>query len=118
MKKLRYNTRRISPHILKQMQRYSEFQQKVWMACAAIPRGEVRTYRWIAEHIGRPKAVRAVGSALGKNPFAPIIPCHRVIKSDGTLGGYSGLGGVKTKKEMLKKEGARHFRFHLENRKP
>jgi len=104
--KVRYNAVRIPPNILKQMQSYSEFQQKVWIACAAIPEGEVRTYSWIARKIGKPKAVRAVGRALGQNPFSPIIPCHRVIKSDGTLGGYSGLGGLRTKKALLKKEGA------------
>lgn len=113
--KVKYNNRRIPPNIVKKMQSYSEFQRKVWMACAAIPKGEVRTYSWIAKKIGQPKAVRAVGRALGQNPFSPIIPCHRVIKSDGTLGGYSGLGGLKAKRALLKKEGVRDFCFPIEN---
>ncbi len=115
MMKVKYNNPRISPQILKKMRRYSEFQTKVWMACAAIPKGQVRTYSWIANQIGQPKAVRAVGKALGQNPFAPIIPCHRVIKSDGTLGGYSGLGGLKTKRRLLKKEGFHDFCSLIEN---
>jgi O-6-methylguanine DNA methyltransferase len=62
------------------------------------------TYKQIAEKIGSPKAARAVGTALSKNPFAPIIPCHRVIRSDGKLGGYSARGGIKKKLEMIKSE--------------
>lgn len=82
------------------------FQKKVWKALLEIPRGKVKTYSWIAKKIGHPKAVRAVGSAVGKNPFAPEVPCHRVIRSDGKLGGYSGIGGIKTKRDLLKKEGS------------
>jgi len=59
----------------------------------------------VAKSIGKPLAVRAVANAIGKNPYAPKIPCHRVIRSDGSLGGYSGKGGVKTKRLLLKKEG-------------
>ena len=59
----------------------------------------------IAKGIKKPKAVRAVANAIGKNPYAPKIPCHRVIRSDGSLGGYSGKGGIKTKKKLLKSEG-------------
>ncbi len=81
-------------------------QKKVWKALLEIPSGEVRTYSWLAKKIGVPKAVRAVGNAVGKNPFAPDVPCHRVIRQDGTLGGYSGPGGLKTKVKLLKKEGA------------
>ncbi len=88
------------------MKQYPAFQQKVWTACAEIPSGQIRTYRWIAEKIGSPKAARAVGSALGKNPFAPIIPCHRVLRSDGGMGGYSGDGGITKKIQLLKREGA------------
>ena len=88
------------------MKAYTPFQQAVWLACMTIPEGQTRSYKWIAESIGRPGAVRAVGSALGRNPFAPIVPCHRVIKSDGTPGGFSGPGGLKTKIELLKKEKA------------
>jgi len=59
----------------------------------------------VAKAIGKPKAVRAVANAIGKNPFPPKIPCHRVIRSDGKLGGYSAKGGIKTKKKLLKNEG-------------
>ena len=59
----------------------------------------------MAKKIGKPHSYRAVANAIGKNPFPPLIPCHRVIKSDGSLGGYSGKGGVRTKKLLLKKEG-------------
>lgn len=95
----------ISPRIRKALKRYSPFSQKVWLACAGIPRGEVRTYSWIARKIGTPGAARAVGRALGANPFAPEIPCHRVVRSDGTMGGYSGQGGISTKWKLLQQEG-------------
>ncbi|HVE14702.1 MAG TPA: MGMT family protein, partial [Elusimicrobiota bacterium] len=64
--------------ILKAMKSHPPFHQKVWKACAEIPKGQVRTYGWIARRIGSPKAARAVGQALGANPFAPTVPCHRV----------------------------------------
>ncbi len=64
----------------------------------------MRTYSQVAKAINKPLAVRAVANAIGKNPFPPIIPCHRVVRSDGSLGGYSGKGGVTTKKVLLKKE--------------
>ena len=70
----------------------TEFEQAVWMKALEIPRGEVRPYGWIAAEIGRPKAVRAVGTALGHNPVPLIVPCHRVVRSDGMIGQYS-LGG-------------------------
>ncbi|OGR67363.1 MAG: hypothetical protein A2081_01630 [Elusimicrobia bacterium GWC2_61_19] len=89
------------------MKGYTLFQQAVWKACMRIPEGETRSYKWVAEQIGKPGAVRAVGSALGKNPFAPVVPCHRVIKSDGSLGGFSAPGGPKAKLNLLKKERAR-----------
>ena len=63
------------------------------------------TYSDVAKAVGKPKAIRAVANAIGKNPLAPQIPCHRVIRSDGSLGGYSGKGGIKTKRLLLKKEG-------------
>jgi len=81
------------------------FQLKVWNYLKKIPRGKVKTYSEVAKAIGKPLAVRAVANAIGKNPLAPQIPCHRVIRSDGSLGGYSGKGGIKTKKLLLKKEG-------------
>ena len=83
----------------------SKFQLKVWSYLRKIPRGRVKTYSQVAKAIRRPLAVRAVANAIGKNPYAPKIPCHRVIRSDGSLGGYSGKGGVKTKRFLLKKEG-------------
>ena len=83
----------------------TKFQLKVWNYLKKIPRGKVKTYSEVAKSIGKPLAVRAVANAIGKNPQAPHIPCHRVIRSDGSLGGYSGKGGVKTKRLLLKKEG-------------
>ena len=83
----------------------TKFQLKVWNYLKKIPRGKVKTYAEVAKSIGKPFAVRAVANAIGKNPIAPQIPCHRVIRSDGSLGGYSGKGGIKTKRLLLKKEG-------------
>ena len=83
----------------------TNFQLKVWNYLKKIPRGTVKTYSEVAKAIGRPLAVRAVANAIGKNPLVPQIPCHRVIRSDGSLGGYSGKGGIKTKRLLLKKEG-------------
>ncbi len=85
----------------------TQFQIKVWNYLRKIPRGSVKTYSQVAKGIGKPFAVRAVANAIGKNPNAPKIPCHRVIRSDGSLGGYSGKGGVKMKRFLLKKEGIR-----------
>ena len=83
----------------------TKFQLKVWAYLRKIPRGSVKTYSQVAKDRGKPLAIRAVANAIGKNPYAPKIPCHRVIRSDGSLGGYSGKGGVKTKRFLLKKEG-------------
>ena len=82
----------------------TKFQVKVWKYLSKIPRGRVKTYSQVAKAIGKPLAVRAIANAIGKNPFPPQIPCHRVIRSDGSLGGYSGKGGIKTKKFLLIKE--------------
>jgi O-6-methylguanine DNA methyltransferase len=82
----------------------SEFQRQVLAAARDIPAGEVRPYQWIAERIGRPKAVRAVGTALGTNPVPLIIPCHRVIRGDGQCGGY--VFGGDQKEALLRSEGA------------
>jgi len=90
--------------VFDQMKTYSVFYQEVWKACAEIPKGETRTYGWIAKRIGRPKAARAVGRALAANPFAPVIPCHRVLGADGALTGYSGPGGIAQKRRMLLRE--------------
>ena len=85
--------------------RGTKFQKKVWNHLKTIRKGTVKTYKQVAIAINKPKSARAVANAVGKNPFAPKIPCHRVIRSDGSLGGYSGKGGVKTKKLLLKREG-------------
>ena len=82
----------------------TKFQKKVWNYLKTIPKGKVKTYKEVAKAIGMPKAARAVANACGKNPFAPKIPCHRVIRSDGGLGGYSGRGGIKTKLRLLRSE--------------
>jgi methylated-DNA-[protein]-cysteine S-methyltransferase len=83
------------------------FQKKVWKALLTISKGKTVTYTELAKKIGKPKAVRAVANAVGRNPCAPNIPCHRVVRSDGTLGGYSGKGGIKTKRVLLMKEGVK-----------
>jgi len=83
----------------------TKFQQQVLEATQQIPRGRIATYMDIARKIGNPKAVRAVGQALGRNPIPIVIPCHRVIASNGTLGGYSGGGGLETKAKLLRLEG-------------
>ena len=82
----------------------TKFQLKVWSYLRKIPRGRVKTYSQVAKAIRRPLAVRAVANAIGKNPYAPKIPCHRVIRSDGALGGYSGRGGIKQKLKLLRSE--------------
>ena len=83
----------------------TKLQIKVWNYLKKIPKGKVKTYLEVAKAIGKARAVRAVANAIGKNPFPPKIPCHRVIRSDGKLGGYSAKGGIKTKKKLLKNEG-------------
>ena len=85
--------------------RGTKFQVKVWRYLEKIPVGSIKTYSQVAKGIGKPLAVRAVANAIAKNPYSPQIPCHRVIRSNGSLGGYSGKGGLKTKKKLLKKEG-------------
>jgi O-6-methylguanine DNA methyltransferase len=82
----------------------TEFERAVWLKALEIPRGEVRPYGWIAAEIGRPRAVRAVGSALAHNPVPLVVPCHRVVRSDGLIGQYS-LGGPSVKREVLAWEG-------------
>ena len=79
----------------------TKFQIKVWNYLKKIRKGTTQTYSDVAIGIKRPKAVRAVASAIGKNPYPLIIPCHRVIRSDGKLGGYSGKGGIKRKLNLL-----------------
>ena len=83
---------------------HTDFERDVWAKALEIPRGEVRPYGWIAAEIGRPKAVRAVGTALGHNPVPLIVPCHRVVRTDGSIGQYS-LGGPDNKRAILSAEG-------------
>ena len=85
------------------------FQKKVWKEIIKIPRGEVRSYKEIAVAISSPNSARAVANACSKNPNLIIIPCHRVILSNGKIGGYSGKGGAFEKKKILKKEGVNFF---------
>jgi methylated-DNA-[protein]-cysteine S-methyltransferase len=80
----------------------TDFEKKVWLALMEIPYGETRTYKWIAEMVGSPKASRAVGQALSKNPIPIVLPCHRIIESDGDLGGYS--SGEDIKRRLLSLE--------------
>lgn len=81
----------------------SVFQKKVLMAVLEIPAGEVRSYSWVAGKAGSPGAARAVGRVMAMNPYAPHVPCHRVVAVDGAIGGYS--GGIEKKRKLLKKEG-------------
>jgi len=78
------------------------FQRKVWRALRAIPHGETRSYAWVARKIGRPRAARAVGAACGANPVPIVIPCHRVVRTDGSLGGFS--AGLTWKRRLLRLE--------------
>ncbi|MFQ5827439.1 MAG: methylated-DNA--[protein]-cysteine S-methyltransferase [Dehalococcoidia bacterium] len=80
------------------------FQQEVWAQTRLIPPGQTRSYGWVARRMGRPRAVRAVGGALARNPVPLLIPCHRVVRSDGGLGGYG--GGLEMKRRLLQIEGS------------
>ena len=82
----------------------SKFQIKVWKYLKKIPKGKVKTYKQVAIGIKSPKSARAVANACAKNPYAPKIPCHRVIRSNGALGGYSGRGGIRQKLKLLRSE--------------
>lgn len=83
----------------------TDFQREVWNQLLTIPPGKTRSYLDVAQAINRPKATRAVAQACGANPVAVVVPCHRVVMSDGSIGGYSGLPGVK--KALLDAEGAK-----------
>ena len=82
----------------------TKFQLKVWRYLKTIPKGKVKTYKQVAKSIKSPKSARAVANACANNPYAPKIPCHRVIRSDGGLGGYSGSGGIRQKIRLLRLE--------------
>ena len=84
----------------------TNFQISVWKEIKKIPKGQTKTYKDIAVALKKPKSSRAVANACGKNPLLIEIPCHRVIRSDGKLGGYSGKGGINQKRKLLKEEGA------------
>src|SRR3989344_4101680 len=85
----------------------TDFQKKVWRKLLTIPKGKTITYKELARKVGKPRAIRAVANAVGANPLIITIPCHRVIGSDGSIGGYSGRGGIKTKRALLIKEGVK-----------
>ena len=80
------------------------FEAAVYRVVRRIPKGQTRSYRWVAEQLGDPGLARAVGNALNRNPFAPAVPCHRVIKSDGSVGGFA--RGTRSKRRLLQLEGA------------
>ena len=82
----------------------TSFQIKVWKEIIKIPKGKTKTYKEIAINIGHPNSARAVANACGKNPYPGTIPCHRVVRSDGKIGGYSGPGRVTQKKRLLQEE--------------
>ena len=79
----------------------TDFQIAVWRELLKIPAGSTKTYKEIAVAIGKPKSSRAVANACAQNPYAPDVPCHRVVRSDGSLGGYSAEGGIERKRQLL-----------------
>ena len=94
----------VGTNLIEFLLKKTKFQLMVWNYLKTIPKGTVKTYKQVAIAIKKPKSARAVANACGKNPYAPKIPCHRVIRSDGGLGGYSGKGGIKTKLRLLRSE--------------
>ena len=89
----------------------TKFQLKVWEEIKKIPKGSVKTYKEIGTILGKPNSFRAVANACAKNPLIIEIPCHRVIRSDGLLGGYSGKGGIQKKRQLLIEEGFNKFKY-------
>jgi methylated-DNA-[protein]-cysteine S-methyltransferase len=98
--------RRLSFSVPVDLRHVTPFQRSVLEAARSVPRGQVASYGDIGRRIGKPGAARAVGQALGSNPVPIVVPCHRVLASDGSLGGYSGRGGLRTKRRLLALEGA------------
>ena len=96
------------------MKTMTEFEKKVYKQAMKISFGKVKSYKWLAEKAGIPNGARAVGNALSKNPVPLIIPCHRVIKSDGRLGGFSAPGGILIKRKMLSIEGHANYPLTIE----
>ena len=86
------------------LSRATPFQKRVYGVMSTIPFGQVRTYRWLAQNIGNPRALRAVGSANARNRWPVVIPCHRIVGSDGSLTGFSAPGGLTLKEELLRLE--------------
>lgn len=97
------------------MNKKSSFDETVFTALKQIPRGRIVTYKILAQAIGRPRSARAVGQAVGRNPDAPKVPCHRVIYNDGRLGSYSGFGGKLAKIRLLEQEGITIKKDRVEN---
>lgn len=100
--------RKLLKNILKKignLSSFTDFEKKVYKALLTIKKGEIKSYEWLAKRIGNPKAARAVGNALNKNPFPGIIPCHRIIRKDGSIGGFA--KGTALKKKLLAREGLR-----------
>ncbi len=100
-----FSGRRVRFHVSVDFSGATSFQKKVYKAMSKIPFGQVRTYRWLAQKIGNPRALRAVGGANAKNPWPLVVPCHRVVGSDGRLTGFSAPGGLSLKTYLLKLEG-------------
>ena len=100
MKKGRVKT---EEDVLRHLSNKTKFEKEVLIATFKIPKGKISTYKRIAERIGRPRAYRAVGNALHKNPLAPVVPCHRVVKSDGSFGGEK--NGAEARMRLLIEEG-------------
>ena len=90
----------------------TKFQLQVWEEIKKIPKGSIKTYKEIATVLGKPNSSRAVANACAKNPLIIEIPCHRVIRSDGFLGGYSGIGGIEQKRQLLIEEGFNKFKYN------
>jgi O-6-methylguanine DNA methyltransferase len=99
-----FNGERITFDIPLDIEKATQFQRRVWEITKSIPYGEVRTYKWVSLRMGIENGFRAVGKALASNPIPIIIPCHRVVRKDGKLGGYS--QGINLKAELLKLEGS------------
>ena len=97
-----YNGRTVSFPEKLDLSGATPFRRAVWEKTRLIPYGETRSYLWLARQIGKPEAARAVGQALGRNPLPVIVPCHRVVASDGTLGGFT--GGLELKRQLLRLE--------------
>ena len=87
---------------LEQWKPLTPFIRRVYWITCTIPKGQTRSYQWVAKACGNPNAARAVGNALHRNPFAPLVPCHRVVRSDGSLGGYA--KGTARKRALLRRE--------------